>query len=347
MATFYKRKGKRGVRWTARVRLKDRKVTKTFGTKGAAETWAAVQEGRIELGELARPVGNAILADLIDAFTKHRATIRRPLGKTASTTLARIRKEHGLEALGALDMAFWRRHALDRIAEGAASQTAVGDLLYVGSVLRHAAAEGVAVDRDAAHRARDKLKQEGLRVTSRARERRIGDAELDRLLKWIDENAARTHVPLGDVVRFALATAMRRGEILAIRHEDVRDRIVLVRNRKHPRDHDRVDEVPLLPVHETWPRDDALSIIQRQPTKEGRIFPYLGDTVGFWFEKAVDGAGCDGVVFHLLRHEALSRYAERGFDVLRLQLIGGHRDVRHLTRYARMDAKKLIDEAGR
>ena len=41
---------------------------------------------------------------------------------------------------------------------------------------------------------------------------------------------------------------------------------------------------------------------------------------------AVAGAALKGnVVFHLLRHEALSRYAARGMDILRLQLIGGHR----------------------
>jgi len=49
-------------------------------------------------------------------------------------------------------------------------------------------------------------------------------------------------------------------------------------------------------------------------------------------------------VFHLLRHESLSRYAERGFDILRLQLVGGHRDLRHLQRYARLDAARLADE---
>ena len=82
-------------------------------------------------------------------------------------------------------------------------------------------------------------------------------------------------------VRFALATAMRRGEIITIAHEDISDRVILVRNRKHPRDHERVDEVPLLQRHLQWPLDDPLEIIERQPTKAGRIFPYHDDTIGF------------------------------------------------------------------
>ena len=63
MATFYKRKGKRGTRWTARVRFAGREVTKTFGTKGAAETWARSQETAIEAGEFKRPAAGVIFAE--------------------------------------------------------------------------------------------------------------------------------------------------------------------------------------------------------------------------------------------------------------------------------------------
>ena len=75
-----------------------------------------------------------------------------------------------------------------------------------------------------------------------------------------------------------------------------------------------------------------------------RIFPYNGDTLGSWFEKACEGAGIEGVVFHQLRHECLSRLADRGFDPLRLALVGGHRDLRNVKRYARLDAEKLANE---
>jgi hypothetical protein len=50
-------------------------------------------------------------------------------------------------------------------------------------------------------------------------------------------------------------------------------------------------------------------------------------------------------VFHTLRHEALSRLAQdRKFDPLRLALIGGHRDLRNVKRYARLDAASLANE---
>ena len=120
---------------------------------------------------------------------------------------------------------------------------------------------------------------EGLRTSSKRRERRITDDELDALLTACD--SITSSVPLGAIVRFALATSMRRGEILRMRRADVdeAERIVLIRNRKHPTDRDRVDESPLMPAHSLWPRWDALEIIKAQP-KGDLIFPYQGDTVG-------------------------------------------------------------------
>ena len=63
------------------------------------------------------------------------------------------------------------------------------------------------------------------------------------------------------------------------------------------------------------------------------------------FERAVEGAGLEGIVFHMLRHECLSRLAQdRKFDVLRLAKVGGHRDLRNVKRYAKISAADLANE---
>jgi hypothetical protein len=145
MATFYKRKGKRGVRWTARVRVNGREVTKTWATKAAAETWARAQETAIETGKYVETGRGLIFADLVDVFVQHRQIVKRPLGKTGSNALTRLKDEHGLEPASTLTASFWRKHVLRRMADGAASQTAVGDLAYAAAVLAHAKREGVVV----------------------------------------------------------------------------------------------------------------------------------------------------------------------------------------------------------
>jgi integrase len=344
MATFYKRKGARGVRWTARVRIAGRETTKTWSSKAAAETWARAQETAIEGGGYAAPdASGAIFADVVDAFLIHRRRIKRPPGKTFANGLARLKAQHGLEPLAALDVAFWRKHALARIAKGAAGSTVANELAYAGSALRHAVREGYMVNADAPGKARTMLREDGVQVVSRHRTRRLTDEELDQLFAWIDENASRTSLPLRDLVEFALATGMRRGEILALEWTDIAGRVATIK-RKHPVDRERREEVPLLKPKKSWPRVDPVAIIARQPKQGARVFPYLGDTLGFWFEAATKGANVKGAVFHLLRHECLSRLAERGFDPLRLAMVGGHRDLRNVKRYAKLDAGRLANE---
>lgn len=345
MASYTKREGKRGVRWTVRIRLQGRAVTKTFPSKAAGEAWARRQEGAIETGEFRRPQadGGAILADAIDAFTKHRTSIKRPPGKTFTNALKRLKDAHGLESLATLTPEYWISYATKRVAAGADGSTVASELAYLTSVLRHAKRDHPTADPTAPGLARTKLREDGVRVISRQRDRRISDDELAALFAWIDANADRTSLPLRDLVEFALATGMRRGEILALEWTDIKGRIALIK-RKHPTERDRYEKVPLLKPHPQWPKADPLQIIERQPKQGRRVFPYVADTLGFWFEKAAEGANVDGVVFHGLRHECLSRLADRGFDPLRLAMVGGHRDLRNVKRYAKLDAEKLANE---
>jgi integrase len=346
MATYYKRQGKQGVRWLVRVRIKGRKSSKTFMTKASAESWARAQETAIETGKF-EPVEKGvgvIFADLIDGFIGHRKDARKTPGKTFANSLARLKEEHGLEPAAMLTGEFWRSHVRKRMAAGVESHTAVCELAYASSVLSWAKRQGLIQDASGPAEARAICKADQLRLVSRSRTRRITDAELDALLAACDDIASS--VPVGDIVRFALATSMRRGEILRLLWTDINEdeRIAVVRNRKHPKDQERVDDVPLLPKHTEWPRWDALEIIKAQPRNTSLVFPYLDDTLGERFERACEKANLNGIVFHLLRHESLSRYAKRKFDLFRLQLIGGHRDIRQLQRYVGMDARDLVAE---
>ena len=49
--------------------------------------------------------------------------------------------------------------------------------------------------------------------------------------------------------------------------------------------------------------------------------------------------------FHDLRHEALSRYLEKGVSIQDVQVLSGHKDVRILMRvYANLRAKNISDK---
>jgi len=97
IATFYKRVGARGVRWTARVRIKGREVTRTWATKAAAESWARAQEAAVDRGEYLapQPGSGPIFADAIADLLAHRKRIKRAPGKTFANALTRLHEACG------------------------------------------------------------------------------------------------------------------------------------------------------------------------------------------------------------------------------------------------------------
>ncbi len=54
----------------------------------------------------------------------------------------------------------------------------------------------------------------------------------------------------------------------------------------------------------------------------------------------------DDLHFHDLRHEAISRFFEKGLSVPEVALISGHRDYRMLFRYTHLRAEDVAKKLG-
>ena len=78
----------------------------------------------------------------------------------------------------------------------------------------------------------------------------------------------------------------------------------------------------------------------------GRIFP-LGISAlrGLW-NRACRRAGITDLHFHDLRHEATSRFFEKGLNVMEVATITGHKDLRMLQRYTHLRAEDLAKKLG-
>jgi integrase len=90
----------------------------------------------------------------------------------------------------------------------------------------------------------------------------------------------------------------------------------------------------------------TFEIVQRQPrpaevTRDSRIFPVNKDTVTTIFPRAKVALGIDDLNFHDLRHEAVSRLFEQGYQIPEVALISGHKDRNMLPRYTQLKAKDL------
>lgn len=334
MASIIAVKGK----WRAQVRRKGQPVyTRTFDTKAAAERWARQLEADMDRGNQPAPGKKVLLvSELIAAYRKLREQAR-PISDSSTEhyTLLHLERHLGKRDAQRLTPQDLVGYCGARKDEGAGAYTCNMDISKLGTVLRYAALASKVTLPDVVGQARPLLTHLGLIGGGGKRERRPTQDELQRLVEYLE----REHGALyADVVRFAVLTAMRRGEITRLRWEDVdaAKKLVLVRDRKHPRKKVGNNEwIPLL--------GDAWAIVQRQANGE-LIFPVHEQTLSKYFRWACQALSIPDLHFHDLRHEGTSRLFEQGYEVQQVALVTGHKDWRHLKRYTNLKPEDLHKE---
>lgn len=168
-----------------------------------------------------------------------------------------------------------------------------------------------------------------------ARDRRLAEGEFKALI----EACTLCRNPLIEpLIRLAIETGMRRGELLNIRleHLNPTQRTLLIPHTKngYPR------TIPLSSA--------ALAVLDSLPVNEGegRLFPLSPSSVNQAWRRLTKRAGIENLHFHDLRHEAISRFFEKGLSIAEVALISGHRDVRQLFRYTHLRAEDLVEKLG-
>lgn len=334
MASFAKLDG----RWRALIRRSGHKpISKRFDTKGAAMEWARAIESQIDAGQVPKLASPATIRSLIKKYREMRG-LSKPILDTSSEhyvlkQLDRTLGDIRAEALSVDDLVGWASRRKD---EGAGPYTVNCDLSKLGTVMRYTAT-GLP---DVIGAARPQLNHLGLIGGGGFRERRPAEDELARIVEWLAANKGQVYA---DFVLFAVHTAMRRSEVVRISWADVdvKKRLVLVRDRKHPRQKIGNDQwIPLL--------GDAWPLLQRQPKPaEGgdlRIFPVHPQTISKYFKEACTSLGIPDLHLHDMRHEGTSRLFEEGFGIQQVPLVTGHKDWRALKRYTQLKPESLHDE---
>lgn len=177
----------------------------------------------------------------------------------------------------------------------------------------------------------------GYRLKGRERDRRPANAEVERLVAHFDDKK-RQRIPMGKVIRFAIATTMRAEEITRLQWADVNEatRTIVIRDRKDPQDKDGNDqEVPLL--------GEAWTILQSMERTDPRVFPYNSKSFSSIFPRACQALNppIDDLRFHDLRHEGISRLFEAGYSIPEVAILSGHKDWKMLKRYTQLKAASL------
>lgn len=271
----------------------------------------------------------ATLSDLIDKYSDSQA--REP-GKTKTATMAMLKRELGSVKLTSLSAVVLRDFIDQRLNAGAGGVTISADLSYLSAVLkwgRHA--RKLDIPEQLALEARASLKHRGIQTRAREREREPSDEELARLYAhW--ESKPRQRIDMVTLCRFALATAMRQGEICGLQVEDIdrTRRTVIIRDRKDPRNKDGNHQtVALLP--------DAWAIVAPliEGRTEGSLFNVRGASVSTAFTRACQDVAPPilDLTFHDLRHRATAQFFRMGLDIPRVASLTGHKTWAMLRRY--------------
>ena len=322
MAYFQKRSGS----WRAIVKRKgfDR-ITRTFDTKASAEAWARQIEAEMDRGVFVsrKEAESTTLSEALDRYEREVSSTKK--GYLQEKKRIRAWKSHPLgkrflATIQGKDIAAWRDA---RIKSGSSANTVRLDLAVISHLFEIARKEW---GMEGLH---NPVKAIRMPSPPAGRDRRLQPGELEKLLESSSEE-------MNQVIRFALETAMRRGELAGMTWEmvDLRKRTVTLPETKNGQK--RI--VPLSSV--------ALSILKdRLGTRrlDGKVWNIGADAISQDFARACRQASITGLHFHDLRHEATSRLFEKGFDTMEVRTITGHKTLQMLARYTHLRAEDLVE----
>jgi integrase len=325
---------------------------KLYDTKAEAEREAAIVESEIARGQYQdrREVEATTLGEALDRYEREISSGKKTHDKEKGM-ITRLRKHdlahRSIASLRGVDFAGYRD---ERLAAGLANNSVRLEL----ALLRHLWTIGI---KEWGWPVVNPIASIRLPIPAKGRERRLSrdlspaaegeepKTEETRLLEACQASRSKFLEP---IVRLALATGMRQGEILGLEWE----RIDLEKKTAHLPDtkNGTARTVPLSSVavgvlKGLLPGGDADNVTPLK-AMTGLVFPIGQMGVVHAFERACKKAGIAGLRFHDLRHEATSRFFERGLGIQEVAAITGHKTLQMLKRYTHLRAEDLAAKLG-
>ena len=325
MATIRKREGK----WQALVRRHgSRQVAKTFLSRKSAEQWARQMEIRLESGvpDHMADIPFQSFADVVRRYEKE--VSRQKRGYSVERYRLQTISKSCLGKLSPLQVTGPQiaRFRDDRL-KSAGNATVRRELGLLRHVLEVARLEwGLPYPQNPVDQIQKPQPPQG-------RSRRLTGDEEACLLEAL---ATCRNLEVKLMVRLAIATGMRRGEIVKLNWRDIniQNRTALLRETKNGED--RV--VPLSPA--------AINILREQAAQrgaEGWVFRTTASGLQQAWVRVLKRAKINNLHFHDLRHEAISRFFEKGLSVPEVALISGHKTPAMLFRYTHLKPEAVAD----
>jgi integrase len=337
MATFRKRSGS----WQALIKKKGfGQIGRTFDTKAEAESWAKVTESEMVRGVFVsrQEAENTTLSETLDRYLREVSVLKKS-HRTEKIYAATWKKAFGSRSIASItstDIAKYRDNRLREVSENMVRL----ELALLSHLFTIAVKEWgmTGLINPVMQIRKPKLPQ--------GRDRRLLPGELDRII------AASGSPLLPAIVRFAIETGMRQAEIAGMTWNmvDLKKRTVTLLVTKN-------GDKRIVPLS-----TEAVRILSELDRRiDGKVWGITSHAVAVAYRRAVSRARttyekeCEekkekpdtsflvDLTFHDLRHEAISRFFEKGFNPMEVSAITGHKTLQMLKRYTHLKAEDLAE----
>ncbi len=325
MATIRKRSGK----YHAQIRkVGYNALTKTFANLATAKRWASATEADMERNLHVVIPDNTTVGELLGRYEEEVSPTHKS-HKVEKYRLQTLRKYLGDKRVSTLLPSVVCKYRDTRL-KVVSPASLKRELTILSSVLNIAIKEwGIGIPQNP-------VSMVSLPKIARGRDRRLESGEEVKLLSSSGE--------LRRIIILALETGMRRGEILNIKksHIDFTRQTLLIPLTKT----DTPRTIPL--------SSKAIAVLREQlrgsekviPIEETTLFSYTARGLSGAFLRLSRRSKLDNLHFHDLRHEATSRFFEKGLNPVEVATITGHKDTRMLMRYTHLRAEDLVRRLG-
>lgn len=315
---------RRGTAYRVELFKDGQRESATFPTKQQAAAWAHQREA--ELGGERLP--NTTLKEALRRFGREVSKSRKGekwelarLGLLERDKLAAM----SLPALRPIHLAEWRERRLQKVSGASVRR----EMTLLKAVFKRCRQEwGLML--------LDPLKDVERPTAPPPRRRRVSQGEIDRLILALGYDGGEPETASHRIAlafEFAVETAMRSGEILGLRWQDIGPKSATLPHTKNG----DLRRVPLSPRAR-----EILALLPRNADTAFNLDPAIRDAL---FRRARDSAKIPNLHFHDSRAEAIWRLS-RKLSVLELARVIGHRDLRSLMYYYETDADDLADRLG-
>jgi len=316
---------KRGAaQWRARIRKQGfPSLTQTFTKKAYAERWVRDVESSMDKGMFIdhREAAQTTLANVLDRYELEILPSKKSQ-KPVKYQIKTIKKMIGKYYLSHLNSNILAKFRDNRV-KNISSETARKDLMLISRVLHTAVVDwGIQLPNG------NPVAALRLPKPALARDRRLELNEEELLLKAALDCGRHIH----NLIIIAIETGMRRGEIINMQWQYINFQKKTLHIDKTKTDSPRT--IPL--------SNRAINILKKQPRNiNGKVWNIRAGSVTQAFIRICKKANITNLRFHDLRHEATSRFFEKGFNIMEVSCITGHKDLKMLKRYTHLKAEDL------